>query len=87
MNNAYASKLSFDEENMWVHLIDGRTLGVPLRFFPRLQDATPEQRTAYIFSGQGSGLHWDELNEDISVKHLLMGYGDRTHIRTRQRLA
>jgi hypothetical protein len=78
MNNALAIRLSFDEENMWVHLVDGRTLGIPLSFFPRLQNATVEQRARYIFSGNGQGLHWDDLNEDISVEHLLMGYRDTT---------
>lgn len=78
MNNALALRLSFDEQNMWVHLVDGRTLGVPLSFFPRLHQATPEQRTEYIFSGNGKGLHWDALNEDISVEHLLLGHKDST---------
>jgi hypothetical protein len=78
MNNARAVKLSFDEQNMWVHLVDGRTLGVPLNFYPRLNNATPKQRAEYIFSGNGQGLHWDALNEDISVEHLLLGHKDST---------
>ncbi|TFW30441.1 DUF2442 domain-containing protein [Duganella callida] len=78
MNNALATRLTFDQKNMWVHLVDGRTLGVPLSFFPRLQNATPEQRAGYIFSGEGAGLHWDALDEDISVEHLLMGHRDST---------
>ena len=78
MNNALASRLTFDDKNMWVHLIDGRTLGIPLSFFPRLQAATSEQRAKYIFSGNGEGLHWDDINEDISVAHLLMGHRDST---------
>ena len=63
---------------MWVDLSDGRKLGVPLAFFPRLFNASPEQRLNYIISGGGSGLHWDDLDEDISVEYLLMGIGDRT---------
>jgi len=63
---------------MWLHLADGRILGVPLNYFPRLQQATPEQRGAYIFSGGGQGLHWEALDEDISVDHLLMGHRDTT---------
>ncbi len=86
MNNALALSLTFDDKNMWVHLIDGRTLGIPLSFFPRLQQATPEQRAKYIFSGNGEGLHWDDLNEDISVEHLLMGHPDST-VKTRQAAA
>lgn len=81
MNNAFATRLSFDDTTMSVHLVDGRTLGVPLSFFPRLQNATPEQRNQYIFSGNGRGLHWDDLNEDISVEHLLMGNRDTTRER------
>lgn len=81
MNNAMALRLSFDEQNMWVHLVDGRTLGVPLSFFPRLYNATPEERATYIFSGNGKGLHWDALNEDINVEHLLLGHKDSTVIR------
>lgn len=78
MNNAMALRLSFDEQNMWVHLVDGRTLGVPLSFFPRLNNAAQEQRAEYIFSGNGKGLHWDALNEDINVEHLLLGHKDTT---------
>lgn len=63
---------------MWVHLTDGRTLGVPLVYFPRLSTASEEQRKAFTISGGGIGIHWDELDEDISVKGLLMGIGDRT---------
>ena len=69
---------------MWVSLTDGRQLGVPLAFFPRLLRAAPEQRTAYVISGGGAGLHWDELDEDISVSGLLAARGDMT---TGQQLA
>ena len=60
-------------------LADGRRLGVPLAYFPRLLNATPDQRKTYILSGGGSGIHWDDLDEDISVEGLLLGVGDRTH--------
>lgn len=63
---------------MWVSLADGRKLGVPLAYFPRLMRAKPEQLERYEFSGGGTGIHWDELDEDISVSGLLMGVGDRT---------
>ncbi|MBJ7310346.1 DUF2442 domain-containing protein [Rugamonas sp. CCM 8940] len=63
---------------MWVRLADGRTLGVPLSFFPRLQRAESEQLAGYVISGGGAGLHWDALDADISVKHLLYGDGDQT---------
>lgn len=73
-----ASKVSFDKHNMWVSLSDGRQMGVPMAYFPRLLHATPSQRENYIISGGGTGLHWDELDEDISVKNLLLGLGDQT---------
>jgi hypothetical protein len=73
-----ALELSFDTNMMWVSLADGRKLGVPLAFFPRLLGASAEQRQRYEFSGNGTGIHWEELDEDISVEGLLMGVGDRT---------
>ncbi len=76
--NPLAAKLSFDTDNMWVELRDGRQLGVPLACFPRLLGAGNKQLENYIISGGGTGLHWDELDEDISVKSLLLGIGDRT---------
>ena len=53
--------------------MDSRQLGVPLAYFPRLLKATPEQRNHYEMSGGGTGLHWDDLDEDISVPGLLAG--------------
>jgi hypothetical protein len=72
-----AKSLRFDEDSMWVELIDGRTLGIPLAWFPRLLHATPAQRLNYEISV--GGLHWEELEEDISVAGLLAGRGDQTH--------
>jgi len=74
---ARANRVHFDEDMMWVDLTDGRQLGVPLAYFPRLRQATDEQRQKLIISGGGVGLHWDDLNEDISVQALLLGIGDR----------
>jgi hypothetical protein len=78
VTNPQAVKLSFDNEYMWVELADGRQLGVPLTYFPRLLNATPEAREKYVISGGGTGLHWDELDEDIYVPALLLGVGDRS---------
>ena len=74
-----AKKIEFDADMMWVELIDGRKLGVPLAYFPRLLNASAQQCQQYEISGGGSGLHWDALDEDISVEYLLMGFGDRTY--------
>jgi hypothetical protein len=75
---ARASKIWFDEDNMWLNLSDGRQLSVPLAYFPRLHNATELQRAKYEISGGGTGLHWDEIDEDISVPNLLMGFYDRS---------
>jgi hypothetical protein len=77
-NEPLAAKIGFDSDTMWVELVDGRRLGVPLAYFPRLLNATPRQRCRYTISGGGIGLHWEELDEDISVRGLLLGIGDRT---------
>ena len=69
----------FDDDNLWVELADGRTLGVPLAWFPRLLHGTPELRAKVGLSRVG--LHWDELDEDISVAGLLAGRGDQTRTR------
>ena len=73
-----AKFISFDSSMMWVELQDGRCLGVPLTYFPRLLHAVPEARMDYIISDDGKALHWDALDEDISVEGLLQGVGDRT---------
>lgn len=78
VSETLAEKVTFDENNMSVELADGRNIGIPLAYFPRLLHATQTQRTKYEISGGGTGIHWDELDEDISVKNLLMGIGDRT---------
>jgi hypothetical protein len=75
---ACATKLWFDSDNLWVLFADGRQLSIPLAYFPRLLKANDEQRQAYIISGGGSGLHWESLDEDISVDGLLLGVGDRS---------
>ena len=79
---ASATKVWFDQYNMWVSLSDGRQLSVPLEYFPRLLNAKPSQRENYILSGNGTGIHWDEIDEDISVPGLLMGKKDLTYHKT-----
>jgi hypothetical protein len=64
----------FDEDSFWVSLADGRVIGVPLAWFPRLLHATPEQREQVRISRRG--LHWEALDEDISIASLLNGLGD-----------
>jgi hypothetical protein len=73
--SASATRVRFDEDSMWVSLSDGRTIGVPLAWFPRLLRGTPEQRDQVRIGSRG--LHWDALDEDISVQGLLAGLGDQ----------
>jgi len=68
-----ARRIWFDDDNLWVELADGRQVGVPLAYFPRLLKGSPEQRGRCEMSGGGTGLHWEELDEDISVPGLLAG--------------
>jgi hypothetical protein len=72
-----AKRIRFDSDAMWVELADRRQMGVPLAYFPRLLSATEAQRDEYVISGGSAGLHWDR-DEDISVRALVMGIGDRT---------
>lgn len=71
-----SASVRFDEHAMWVELSDGRTLGVPLAWFPRLLRATPAEREQVELSR--IGLHWKALDEDLSVAGLLAGRGDVT---------
>jgi Protein of unknown function (DUF2442) len=73
MSNS-AEALRFDEDAMWVSLTDGRVIGVPPAWFPRLLSATMAEREAVSISPMG--LHWAELDEDFSVAGLLAGRGD-----------
>jgi hypothetical protein len=70
------TSVRFDDFTMWVELTDGRTLGVPLAWFPRLLNATLAERERVELSR--TGLHWEALDEDISVAGLLAGRGDIT---------
>lgn len=72
-----AKSVRFDDDSMWVDLDDGRRMAVPLAWFPRLLAATPEQRAQFELSPRG--IHWETLDEDISIDGLLAGHGDRTH--------
>ena len=73
-----ATKIWFDEDNMCLNLTDGRQLSVPLVYFPRLHKATRQQRENVEISGGGTGLNWNDIDEDISVPNLLVGIYDRS---------
>ena len=69
--NALATKVWFTRDMLYVLLQDGRELGVPLLWFPRLRKATEEQLSNWRLIGNGIGIHWDGIDEDISVSALL----------------
>ncbi len=66
-----ATSVSFSESALCVALADGREVVVPLEWFPLLRDATEEERRSWRLIGGGIGIHWESLDEDISVESLL----------------
>ncbi|UFH47411.1 DUF2442 domain-containing protein [Flavobacterium galactosidilyticum] len=66
-----AVDIVFSENKMIVFLEDGRELAVPLEWFPRLRKATKEQLKKWRFIGKGEGVHWEEIDEDVSIENLL----------------
>ena len=69
--DATAVDVTTDDSSLRVTLADGRELAVPLEWFPRLRDATPAQRKHWRFIRRGQGIHWPDVDEDISVAGLL----------------
>jgi hypothetical protein len=69
--DASATDVRTDASTLRITLADGREVAAPLEWFPRLRDATPEQPGHWCFTGQGQGVHWSELDEDILVASLL----------------
>jgi hypothetical protein len=67
------SKILFTKDTMAVDLSDGRTISVPIAWFPRLLHATQGERESWRLIGNGHGIHWDEIDEDINVEGLLAG--------------
>lgn len=61
------------DEALVVELVDGRTITVPLAWYPRLVHGTPAERAQWRFIGDGEGIHWPQLDEDISIEGLLAG--------------
>lgn len=66
--------ISIDEDRLTVELMDGRTIGVPLAWYPRLANATPQQRNNWELAGAGYGIHWPDIDEDLSTEGLLQGH-------------
>ena len=66
-----AVDLWFTDDMLYVRLEDGREIGTPLEWFPKLRDASAEQRKNWRLIGNGIGIHWEDLDEDISVRKLI----------------
>jgi hypothetical protein len=69
-----ALDVRFTDDALIVGLSDGREVSVPLEWFPRLRDASPEQRTNWRLIARGIGIHWEDVDEDISVATLLRAW-------------
>jgi hypothetical protein len=74
MNELRIQQISFDGEELLVDFTDAQRLRIPLAYFPRLSAATPAQRKNWTLLGRGRGIHWESVDEDLSVENLLAAY-------------
>ena len=70
---ASAQNVTVTEDALIVDLSDGRTISAPLAWYPRLLHGTPAERKSWRLIGEGEGIHWPDLDEDVSVESLLLG--------------
>lgn len=70
--DSFARTVSVDDEALHIMLADGRELSAPMSWFPVLEKATPAQRAKWRLIGHGEGVHWTEIDEDVSVTALLV---------------
>jgi hypothetical protein len=68
-----ATAVRLSEDTLVFDLADGRTVSVPLAWYPRLLQGSPAERANYRFIGEGEGIHWPDLDEDVSVENILAG--------------
>jgi hypothetical protein len=73
MDIPYAENIMVTVDTLTVDLSDGRTISVPLAWYPRLMHATPEELKNWRLIGKGQGVHWEDIEEDISIEGLLIG--------------
>jgi hypothetical protein len=73
LNEARIKSVEITDEEIVAHLIDGRTISVPLAWSWRLSEATAEERAHYEIIGDGHGIHWPDIDEDISAEGMLYG--------------
>jgi hypothetical protein len=72
--SVFAQDVKITEDTLTVELTDGRTISAPILWYPRLAYGTPDERGHWELNGDGIGIHWPELDEDISVENLLKGH-------------
>ena len=68
-----AKNIAVTEDSLVIDLRDGRSISVPLDWFPRLRHGSPDERSNWRWIGNGDGIHWPDLDEDISVENLILG--------------
>ena len=73
LHSVLAESVEVTNDTLIVDLNDGRTLSVPLTWYPRLLYGSDEERANWRWVGNGEGVHWPDLDEDISIQHLLLG--------------
>jgi len=71
---ALAEEVRVTDDDLVVELVDGRTVSVPIDWFPRLLHGRPDERANWRLIGRGEGVHWPDLDEDVSVDDLLLGH-------------
>jgi hypothetical protein len=80
-----AERISIDEELLTIDFVDGRSVSIPLEWYPRLVHGTVQERNNWRLIGQGEGIHWPELDEDISVENVWAGQSSGESQRSLQR--
>lgn len=80
-----ATEVSISEESIQISLEDGRTVSVPLSWFPRLFHGSSQERNHVVIEGKGHGLHWPDLDEDISIEGLIAGRPSKESSKSLQR--
>ena len=73
MHMTVVQHVTVTEDSLVIDLVDGQTVSVPLAWYPRLLHGQPEERNHWRMIGQGEGIHWPDLDEDISVENILLG--------------
>ena len=82
---ALAERISIDDESLMIDLVDGRSISVPLEWYPRLLHSTPQERNNWRLIGRGEGIHWPDLYEDISIENVWAGRPSRENQRSLKR--